>query len=334
MKKYLPAFFALVFISNLAWADELTDSMEAALAQHSESSVTQLDVSVPASTAPEPVSMPEASSAPAMTSQTPAAPIVEATVSEPVKARDVLPKEAQPEESQDVAVDEEGEIVLDEEGNAVSAKSLLLDDAAKAGMLMLADFDAGDKPNNLGGDFGGWDKDPSDDTQGCRATFASDDSTGNIEGFALRLDYDVDSPSPAYNGFWMKLENANALPYDTLSFDVRGASHKFTKRLKVELKTPDSRSSSFFISGITDQWQTIQIPLKRFKGIKDWSVLSEMILVFDDVNTAPKKGTLLVDQIRFERLENGMPQKDKAEDATGYYLSDDKGPEELINRPS
>jgi len=323
MKKYLPAFFALFLISSLAGADELTDSMEAALAQQSESSAPQSDVSEPAAVTESIVA-----------SDAPMEPAFDAPASEPVKARDVLPEEARPETSLDEAVDEQGELVLDEEGNVVSAKSLLLDEAAKAGKLMLADFDAGDKPNNLGGDFGGWDKDPTDDTQGCRATFASDDSTGNIEGFALRLDYDVDSPSPAYNGFWMKLENVNALPYDTLSIDVRGASHKFTKRLKVELKTPDSRSSSFFVSGITDQWQTIQIPLKRFKGIKDWSVLSEMILVFDDVNTAPKKGTLLVDQIRFERIENGMPQKDQAKDATGYYLSDDKAPDELINRPS
>jgi len=323
MKKYLPAFFALFFVSSLAGADELAESMEAALAQHSKPSMSQSDVSEPAP-ATEPIAA----------SDTPMEPAVDAPASEPVKARDVLPEAARPEPSLDEAVDEQGELVLDEEGNVVSAKSLLLDDAAQAGMLMLADFDAGDKPNNLGGDFGAWDKDPADDTQGCRATFASDDSTGNMEGFALRLDYDVDSPSPAYNGFWMKLENVNALPYDTLSLDVRGASHKFTKRLKVELKTPDSRSAPFFISGITDQWQTIQIPLKRFKGVKDWSVLSEMILVFDDVNTAPKKGTLLVDQIRFERLEGGMPQKDKAEDGMGYYLSDDKGPEELINRPS
>ena len=174
--------------------------------------------------------------------------------------------------------------------------------------LIIADFNTGDKPNNLGGDFGGWDKDPNDDTQGCRATLVSEDASGDMEGFALRLDYDVDSPSPAYNGFWMKLENVNASPYDTLSFYIRGASKRFTKRLKVEFKTPDKRSSSYFISGITENWEKIEIPLERFKGIKSWASVSELILVFDDVNTAPKKGTLLVDHMTFERKEQGMPQ--------------------------
>ncbi len=336
MKKYLLLFFALIFVSLYASADEATDSMEAALATHSDALSLESDTPESLPPAPESVAVPEAPAvaapASAVVPEPPAAPIVPSPepAAEPVKARDVLPETP----SSDSESDALGETVLDEEGNEVSAKSLVLEDAAKAGKLMLADFDAGDKPNNLGGDYGAWDKDPSDDTQGCRASHASDDSTGNIEGFALRLDYDVDSPKPAYNGFWMKLENVNALPYDTLSLDVRGASHRFSKRLKVELKTPDSRSSSFFISGITDQWQTIQIPLKRFKGIKDWSILSELILVFDDVNIAPKKGTLLVDQIRFERIKGGMPQKNKTAGTNGYFLSDDKGPEELINRPS
>lgn len=314
MKKYLLMLFFIVIVSSFARADDASESMamEAALAEQFGASAAE--------PAPEALEMPVEP---------------ELVVDEPVKARDVLPEEDRPLVVDEITGDTiGGETLVDEEGNLVSAKSLLLEDAADTGVLMLADFDEGDKPNNLGGDFGGWDKDPSDDTQGCRATFASDDSTGNIEGFALRLDYDVDSPSPAYNGFWMKLENVSAVPYDTLSFDIRGASHRFTKILKVELKTPDSRSSSFFINGITNEWQTIQIPLKRFKGIKNWANMSEMILVFDDVNTSPKKGTLLVDQIRFERLENGMPQEKEEGEDNGYYLSDDKGSEELITQPS
>lgn len=190
------------------------------------------------------------------------------------------------------------------------------------GQLMAADFDTGDRPNNLGGDFGGWDKDPNDNSQGVKMSFASDDSTGNMDGYALRLDYDVDSPSPAYNGFWMKLENLNATPYDTLSFYARGASKRYTPRLKVELKSPDSRKGEFFVSGITNEWKKFEIPLKRFKGIKDWSILGELVLVFDDVNTAPKRGTLLVDQIMFERKEGGMAASAPALPASETVVSD------------
>lgn len=275
-------------------ADDVSDEMDAALAE----TATQAE-KLPVSDAPE-----------------------------SMKARDVLTKEER--QASTPSPSETQEDYLKGELNEAPSKSAVLESAAEKGELMLADFDTGDKPNNLGGDFGGFSKDPNDDTQDCRATFASDDALGNMEGFALRLDYDVDSPSPAYNGFWMKLENLNALSYDTLSFYVRGASKRFTKRLKVELKTPDHRSSYFFIAGINDQWQKFQIPLKRFKGIKDWSILGELVLVFDDVNTAPKKGTLLVDQITLERKENGMKPRPSAADDSSSAVE----PNTLVSLPA
>src|SRR5512140_2383796 len=88
--------------------------------------------------------------------------------------------------------------------------------------LVIADFDTGDKPNNIGGDFGGWDKDPNDESQGCQMSFDTDDSQGDPAGYSIRLDYDVDSPNPAYNGFWMKLNGEDATPYNTLNFYVKG----------------------------------------------------------------------------------------------------------------
>ena len=302
MKKYLSfsALFILVGLSAFlpfSFADDVSDMMDAALAEQTQPKSNQ-SAAVSSSVDQAPAAETSTATAPSGDEK----PYVPSISSEPTKARDVLATEESSGDDSDAANTEN----LDADGKPIPSRGALLEAAATSGELMMADFNSGDKPNNLGGDFGGFAKDPNDDTQDCRATFASDDALGDMEGFALRLDYDVDSPSPAYNGFWMKLENVNANPYDTLSFYVRGASHRFTKRLKVELKTPDHRSSSYFISGISDQWKKIEIPLKRFKGIKDWAIMSELVLVFDDVNTAPKKGTLLVDQIALERKEKGM----------------------------
>ena len=93
--------------------------------------------------------------------------------------------------------------------------------------LVVLDFDTGDKPNNLGGDFGAWDKDPNDDTQWCEVSFEyGDDALGEPDGYSLRLSYDVDSPSPAYNGFWTKLEGEDFSDYNTLNLYVKGDSEK------------------------------------------------------------------------------------------------------------
>ena len=168
--------------------------------------------------------------------------------------------------------------------------------------LVIADFDTGDKPNNIGGDFGGWDKDPNDESQGTQMSFDTDDSQGDASGYSIRLDYDVDSPNPAYNGFWMKLNGEDATAYNTLNFYVKGdAKAGYTKRFKIELKDMTNKPSAYIVSGVTDQWQKISIPFEKFRRIENWNSLNELVFVFDDINSNPKSGSILIDQITFSK---------------------------------
>ncbi len=168
--------------------------------------------------------------------------------------------------------------------------------------LVIADFDTGDKPNNIGGDFGGWDKDPNDESQGTQMSFDTDDSQGDATGYSIRLDYDVDSPNPAYNGFWMKLNGEDATAYNTLNFYVKGdAKLGYTKRFKIELKDMTNKPSAYIVSGVTDQWQKISIPFEKFRRIENWNSLNELVFVFDDINSSPKTGSILIDQITLSK---------------------------------
>lgn len=170
--------------------------------------------------------------------------------------------------------------------------------ADSSGELVIADFDTGDKPNNLGGDFGGWDKDPDDSTQGIEAVFFPDDGPGDPAGYSIQMKYDVRAYAPAYCGFWMQLGGLDASAYDTLNFYVKGDENGFfPKMIKVELKDGTRRSAPYLYSGITNQWQKISLPFKLFSKIRDWSKLEEFILVFDDVNTVPKVGTVYIDHV-------------------------------------
>lgn len=178
----------------------------------------------------------------------------------------------------------------------------LAEDKAAGNEIVIADFDTGDKPNNIGGDFGAWDKDPNDDTQGTKMSFESDDAKGDPSGYSVRLDYDVDSPNPAYNGFWMKLNGENVSAYNTLSFYVKGDGKAgYTKRFKVEMKDMSNKPSPYIVSGVTDQWQKISIPLAKFRRITDWSAMNEFVVVFDDINSSPKAGSILIDGVTFEK---------------------------------
>lgn len=170
-----------------------------------------------------------------------------------------------------------------------------------ANQLVVADFNKAEKPNNLNGDYGAWNKDPDDKTQSCVIAYEKDDALGNKNGSALQIDYDVDSTNPAYNGLWMKLNGQNASAYNTLTFYVRGEGlDNFTKRIKLELKD-STQTSPYMIAGITEKWRKIEVPFTRFRKIKDWSSLSELVIIFDDRNSNPKQGTLLIDQIAFEK---------------------------------
>lgn len=170
---------------------------------------------------------------------------------------------------------------------------------AMAATLLVDDFDRGEKPNMLGGDFGSWDKDPSDPTQKCTINFDKASAFGGV-GYSLRIDYDVDSPNPAYNGFWMKLQNTNVSTAKKLTFYVKGdAARGFTPQIKVELKN-GREMGRYLLKGITDQWQQVSIPLKDFAGITDWTAMTEFVLVFDDLTSTKKVGSILIDEIAFE----------------------------------
>lgn len=167
---------------------------------------------------------------------------------------------------------------------------------------VVADFNKGEPPNNLGGPYGTWNHDPNDDSQGCYFFNEPDDYKDPANGYCVRLDYDVQSKNPAFNGFWMKLKGFDASPYNTLTFWVKGGSEgKFTTRFKLEVKDGEGRRAIYPVEGITEAWQEIKINFKAAKAEMNWKNLAEMVIVFDDILATYKEGTVLVDQVSFKK---------------------------------
>ena len=177
--------------------------------------------------------------------------------------------------------------------------SLMWASPAWSATLLVDDFDRGEKPNALGGDFGSWDKDPNDATQKCTIAFDKAGALGGV-GYSLRLDYDVDSPNPAYNGFWMKLQDIDLSNYNKVTFYVRGdASRGFASQIKVELKN-SKEVGRYLLKGITDQWQQVSISLKDFAGLASMKGMTEFVIVFDDLTSTKKVGSIYIDEVAFE----------------------------------
>lgn len=174
---------------------------------------------------------------------------------------------------------------------------------AFAATLMVSDFDTGGQPNNVGGNFGTWSINPDDQTQGCEMDIVRLPDVIGKESFVLKIDYDVAAATPAFNGLWMELNKLDITPYDEMSMLIKGDEGRgFTTQFKLELKNAKGERAIYTVKGITNKWQQIVIPMEKMKmidSISDWSKMTELVFVFDDLNVSYKEGTLYIDEITF-----------------------------------
>jgi hypothetical protein len=112
----------------------------------------------------------------------------------------------------------------------------------------------------------------------------------------------VESTKPAFGGLWMRLQNLDASKFDNLAFRVRGDPKMgFTSVFKVELKDALDQSSHFYVRGVTDQWQDVEIPLKDFQGMANFRKLKEFVIVFEDTTATAKRGVIYIDDVRLTK---------------------------------
>lgn len=167
---------------------------------------------------------------------------------------------------------------------------------------VLADFNSGEALSQLGQPFEAWLKgDGSDKTQNCEISFVEGDAQGSDTGKILQVDYDVDSENPAYNGVRFNLEGFDASAFSKLSFYVKGDAEKgFSPNLKIEMIGANKRPSPTIVNGITSEWQKVIIPFSEFFGIRDWTNIHQLVIVFADILNDPKAGTFYFDDFIFE----------------------------------
>lgn len=163
---------------------------------------------------------------------------------------------------------------------------------------LIADFNDVAQPVNAGGELGTWDKFPEDNTQTCKATIVPDVYYGD-KGHSWKVEYDVDSPNPAFNGIYLKFKGIDLSKYKYLTFQLKGDKAKgYPKRVKVELKT-NAESGSYYISNIKGDWKKFSIPFKFFK-IKNLKDVKELTFVFEDKTSEQKTGIIYLDEIAVE----------------------------------
>ncbi len=172
----------------------------------------------------------------------------------------------------------------------------------REGKILINDFNRKESFNNLKGPFGSWVVFYSDANQYCRDEFTAFERMGET-GYGLKLTYDVDSPFSAYNGFFTNLTGIDLTGYKYLVFYIKGDKKAgFTTRINVELKN-GSETGKLEVNGITDEWQKIVLPLKKFVGLNNLQNMKELVIVFRDLNATKKEGVIYIDDLCFSRNE-------------------------------
>lgn len=162
-------------------------------------------------------------------------------------------------------------------------------------VLVAEDFDRD------GGVYGTWNRLPGDLEHRCLMSLMQPGQGG--KGRCIRLSYSIDVGNGAYNGFWLKLGRGggvNLEGYKKIVFWVRGDKDAgYTKRIKLELKSQDE-ISKMYVEGMKDDWNRIEIELRKFVNIKKWDKMKEFVITFNSLCTA-QSGAVYVDDIYFEK---------------------------------
>jgi hypothetical protein len=123
-------------------------------------------------------------------------------------------------------------------------------------------------------------------------------------GRALHLSYHFTTPAAAEAGFRIKLDKLDASDYDHLAFWVKGDRHRgYADAFKVEFRRPDpevpgmEERGSFVVTGITDHWRRVVIPLNFMTGIRDWTQLTEFVIGFQARRSPIRRGAYSIEDI-------------------------------------
>jgi hypothetical protein len=186
--------------------------------------------------------------------------------------------------------------------------------------LIIDDYEDGDLKNFLGGESGTWNLTPDDPEVDVYSATEVHEGIGSV----LRLEYDVETTELASVGLWTKLFGLNAREFDHLAFEVRGDEEAgFTNVFLIEIKKYknekriDKIKGTRVVTGVTEQWQTVEIPLNLFTGLFDqtnpkiWKDpmlarenLDELVINLESRRVSQKVGVLYFDNLRLIKTGN------------------------------
>ena len=173
----------------------------------------------------------------------------------------------------------------------------------------------------------------SEGDPGARAEHAVVAAGPDGKARALRVAYRLDPGQGARAGVRIKLDGLDASAYDHLELRVKGdPSAGFAPAFQVGFERPSPgrpnmiESGSSVVTGVSDQWRDVQVPLSLMIGLGDRTGLDAFVLTFESRPTDALAGAIDVDHLALVRTGRPgpsasdpvpTPKKDAWEQANG-----------------
>jgi len=123
----------------------------------------------------------------------------------------------------------------------------------------------------------------------------------------VKVCFDVNSSSPAMGGYWLKINGHDLSGYESLHLKLKAESDPpFSGNVALQFTDKDNRKAPYILSGVRSEWKDFEVPLQKFRRIRDWSSVKTFEIVIDDIHARPKEGILFVKEIFV--LKGGFPK--------------------------
>jgi hypothetical protein len=101
--------------------------------------------------------------------------------------------------------------------------------------------------------------------------------------------------------YTIHLNKLNLMRFRALAFSVKKANYENIISLRVEFTTPFRERSEIYFKDVPHKWQDYKINLYEFKGISDWSEMSNLTFAIEEWNVKEKRGVVYIDNVRLLR---------------------------------
>jgi hypothetical protein len=112
----------------------------------------------------------------------------------------------------------------------------------------------------------------------------------------IKMNYNFDPAKKEI--FSLDLNKSNLSRFNTLGFFLKKSNSEDEIALRVEFTNLFNEKSEIYVRDIPNKWKYYELKFSDFKGITDWSEMTDVSFIIEEWNTKENKGLVYIDNVR------------------------------------